>query len=233
MKTRILFLTILLCLPISALAQEEGQLAKQLGISSTMVENLKKLVEDIPVNEQELREIRDAANIWKRDSDNSAIQLRDPKILDMQTQKVINVVDPTADQDTATKKYVDDTTGDVSYADDRTKVGTFIRDMTAASGTQEIAVGFEPKAVIFLGVLLTTSHSVGFDDGTTRTGLLMHSAGPTYSYQTTTSIYLLEAAGKTQTGIISATDSTTFTVTWTKTGVPAAANGHIRYLAFR
>lgn len=43
-----------------------------------------------------------------------ARQLRFTDSLDMQTQKIINVVDPTANQEAATKKYVDDNAGGVT-----------------------------------------------------------------------------------------------------------------------
>ena len=43
------------------------------------------------------------------------------KVLDMNANKILNVVDPTADQEVATKKYVDDTTGtQSSIVDDNT-----------------------------------------------------------------------------------------------------------------
>ncbi|MEA3341108.1 MAG: hypothetical protein U9R15_14180, partial [Chloroflexota bacterium] len=40
-------------------------------------------------------------------------------VLSMSTHKIVDVVDPTADQDVATKKYVDDTTGAVSFTLDQ------------------------------------------------------------------------------------------------------------------
>lgn len=46
---------------------------------------------------------------WKTDGTNLLMLTAQP--LNMQTQKIINVVDPTSDQEAATKKYVDDNAG--------------------------------------------------------------------------------------------------------------------------
>jgi hypothetical protein len=48
----------------------------------------------------------DDAILWEIDTDST--QLKIASIIDMQTKKIIGVVDPTSDQDAATKKYVDD-----------------------------------------------------------------------------------------------------------------------------
>ena len=47
--------------------------------------------------------------LWEVDG--SETQLIDADEVDMQTYKIINVVDPTSNQDAATKKYVDDNAG--------------------------------------------------------------------------------------------------------------------------
>lgn len=110
MKIKLLLLPIILCcLAISGFAEEERlELKGGQMIGPEMLEKIKDLVEGVPIQDQELREIRDAANVWKRDSANTQIELRDAKALDMQSQQIDNVLDPTADQDAATKKYVDD-----------------------------------------------------------------------------------------------------------------------------
>jgi len=57
-------------------------------------------------------------SLWQVDG--TETQLKTADEIDMQSKKIINLLDPTADQDAASKKYVDDTAGgkvsDVAYA---------------------------------------------------------------------------------------------------------------------
>ncbi len=106
-KTYLLLLAILLCLPNLIFAEEGFEFKGGQLFTPEMIESIKDYINGMPIQEQELREIRDAANVWKRDSDNSQIELREAKALDMQTQQIDNVLDPTAAQDAATKNYID------------------------------------------------------------------------------------------------------------------------------
>jgi len=219
MKIKILFLIILLCLSSFISAEEEGIEFKggQL-FTPEMVEDIKELVEGVPIQDQEIREIRDAANVWKRDSANSQIELRDAKALDMQSQQIDNVLDPTAAQDAATKNYVD-TNADMLYSDARLKVGYFTHDSAAASGDQEVTgVGFEPKTVIFfMGEVNQDEASWGVDDG--NSALSISSIGTNFDYNAS-SIRDWESADNDCEGYISAFGNDGFTITWTKTGLP-------------
>ena len=114
------------------------------------------------------------------------------------------------------------------------KIGTFTRDMTDASGTQDVTVGFTPRFVFFLGgVNGTIGMSIGVDDVTNVVSVSDNSANSagTYGISTTSSIRIVTSGGTSQLALISATGSTTFTVSWTKVGSPPAGTATIGYLA--
>lgn len=68
-------------------------------------------------------------SLWKKVTN---VMLKVAAQLDMQSQKIINVLDPTADQDAATKKYTDD---------------TFITIATISRGTATITAGNQTVVV--------------------------------------------------------------------------------------
>ena len=66
------------------------------------------------------------AQLWEVDG--SETQLKNANPIDMQVEKIINVVDPTANQDAATKKYVDDNSGAPLWEVDGTESQLIIPD---------------------------------------------------------------------------------------------------------
>jgi hypothetical protein len=130
----------------------------------------------------------------------------------------------------ATKFY----TGSLS-----TKVGSFTRDMSAATGTQPVTgVGFKPRAVVFFASQSNTGEaSFGFSDQTFNSTLTQNlnvnsrtatSAG-TYSLNTD-SIFLFESAGNFYTGTLSSLDDDGFTISFTRNGTPTGTM-EVSYLA--
>lgn len=126
-------------------------------------------------------------------------------------------------------------TGNMAYSDTRFKVGSFTRDTTLDSGTQEVTgVGFQPKAIIFFAYQDSADEgSWGFDDGTTAgemtkldwsgAGLL---SGAAYSIEDQ------DSSGNSYYGKINSFDTDGFTIVWEKNGSPSGTLV-IRYLAFR
>lgn len=113
------------------------------------------------------------------------------------------------------------------------KVGSFSRDMTAASGTQAVTgIGFQPKAVIFLAVYTVTSSSlsVGIDDGTTSGEVNIFNASVTYDGASGRSIALGDGTNF-QRGPVSSFDSDGFTINFSKGGTPTGT-ATVYYLAF-
>jgi len=93
------------------------------------------------------------------------------------------------------------------------------RDMTAVSGDVDATLSFEPKIIIaFAAVSADNVASWGFDDGSDPVCIAYR-----YTDLFATDdrvVSLLTASGASQTAIISAKDSTGFTLTWVKTGSP-------------
>jgi hypothetical protein len=117
------------------------------------------------------------------------------------------------------------------------KIGQFTRDTSLASGTQAITgVGFEPRVVIFLGVLDAAAGqmSVGFDDVTNHHCIMDYTnVSPNYWLaQNNLSINLFQASGVAYTGKIQSMDSDGFTILWTKTGAKTGT-AYIFYLAIK
>lgn len=129
------------------------------------------------------------------------------------------------------------TPGDMLYSDTRFKVGSFTRDTSLASGTQEVTgIGFTPKTVIFMSLVDgAVGSSWGFDP-TTGAGfktLLDYHVITANSWSVNSfSIQRTSSASDVYTGKITATSSNSFTITWTKTGSPTGTL-EILYLAFR
>jgi hypothetical protein len=130
--------------------------------------------------------------------------------------------------------YIDDGSDNVliggkgSYA----VIGSFNRAMDAATGDVTYTeVGFQPSHIIFIAHL-TTSMSVGFDDGTNHY-VIVHHESSTYENSGVQSISIFETTGKKQTAIVKTLNADGFTLTWTRTGETASATAHIYYMAFR
>jgi hypothetical protein len=117
-------------------------------------------------------------------------------------------------------------------------IGTFDRDMTAASGdVSYTGVGFKPKAILFIGGITNGGIGTycGFDNAVTRGYVSDYKAnaagdistGPTFSIQ------LLESGTQYQAAIVKTFDTDGFTVTWTKLGTTSSGTATIFYMAFR
>lgn len=115
----------------------------------------------------------------------------------------------------------------------RVKIGSFTRDMTAATGSVAYTgVGFTPKAVIFLNALSSNSSpfSVGVDTGEGR-GTVFTRGSASFITTPSYSIQLETLAGTdTQSGAISAFGTDGFTIGWAKTGSPTGT-AQIIYMA--
>lgn len=104
------------------------------------------------------------------------------------------------------------------------KVKTFTRDISLASGSQEITgLGFQPKAVRVRALLNPTQYASwdGMDDGVTATCMYDYSyaeAGK-FARNNSYSIYITSGAN-VYAGKIQSFDADGFTIAWAKTGSP-------------
>ncbi|GAG01951.1 unnamed protein product, partial [marine sediment metagenome] len=113
---------------------------------------------------------------------------------------------------------------------------TFSRDMQAANGDAVITgVGFKPSHVIFLAGKNTDYHwSAGFDDGSIKYSIANAASATVVIYADSSfSIKLMESSSVHQKGLISAIGSDGFTITWTRTGSPAAGGAVVYALCLR
>jgi len=115
------------------------------------------------------------------------------------------------------------------------KMGTFTRDQTAA--TADVAytgVGFKPTHIIFFsspGVTDNTYYSsYGFDDGTNHFCTVNRTA---VNSQVGNKSIFTGSGAVDQNAYVKSFDADGFTLTWTKTGSPAAGTMNIYYMAFR
>jgi hypothetical protein len=141
------------------------------------------------------------------------------------------------------KAYVDANGGGVSYSDARFKVGTFTRDMEAASGDVAITgVGFVPKMLFFFAGKASTAGAIiqyfGAVQNPNVGGVTLNRtpADATGPYIWTTSsncIGLIESGLANQMAVMKTYDADGFTLTWTKTGSPSANTLTMGYVAFR
>jgi len=112
------------------------------------------------------------------------------------------------------------------------KIGSFTRDLTAASGDASITgVGFKPSNVIFISGWNNNSFAVGFDNGASAVhGVVASSC----FHGTVASIRFLTSANTDATnGKIKSLDSDGFTVTYTLSNSQSGQTGTIYYIAFR
>jgi len=141
--------------------------------------------------------------------------------------------------DTVRMRY-DSASGDFKIVGNvsQVKVGTFTRDMTAATGSQVITgVGFKPKGGVFIAsVNNTTMMSVGVDDTVTHAGVRTNdpTTTDTWLIGMARTIDMFDNTGPDeQIGIVSSWDSDGFTIGWTKFGAPAVNTATIFYLVWR
>lgn len=118
------------------------------------------------------------------------------------------------------------------------KVGTFTRDMSAASGDVDYTgIGFKPSVIIFFGGISLSfiNTYIGFDDGTKGYALYNYgySIPGQIAWRNTASILLATAAGVFQSAFIKTFNADGFTLTWAKNGTPGANTATMFYLAIR
>ena len=127
------------------------------------------------------------------------------------------------------------TGGNMSYADTRFKVGSISKDETAIGDFATTGVGFKPQSIIFFTSPVTGSNTIysswGFDDAVNHESILMKSASNNHA--TSFSIFVGDGAAWDFEALVKSFDSDGFTLTYTKTGTPAAGTITIYYLAFR
>jgi hypothetical protein len=120
-----------------------------------------------------------------------------------------------------------------------TKIGTFSRDTTIASGTQSVTgVGFKPRAIIFFACQSGTGEaSFGFSDvnllGTSGENGVVNSrtaTSPGTFFNNVSSILAFESAGNTYAGNIDTLDNDGFTINWVRVGTPSGTL-EVTYLA--
>jgi len=116
------------------------------------------------------------------------------------------------------------------------KLGLFTRDISIASGTQEVSgVGFKPSNVIFFANQgNSVKMSIGIDNGTLSYGFAAYSGSGvagSWNYNPT-AIYIVETGGDVYLGNISVLGSDGFTINWLKYGTPTGTI-NIAYMAFR
>jgi hypothetical protein len=119
------------------------------------------------------------------------------------------------------------------------KIVTFTRDMTLASGSQAVTgVGFVPTSIVFLvSISSTASFSAGFCDSARRI-MSMYQFGTAGSQswsndQTGLDIYLADGTGTNyQIATVASYDADGFTLAWTK-GLSPTGTARILALCFR
>ena len=113
------------------------------------------------------------------------------------------------------------------------KVGTFTRDMAAASGNVGYTgVGFKPSCILLVGGITGTYvYTIGLSDGT-NLNVAYYTAADTIAIHGDTYIIAAYPSGAGQLGALAAMGADGFTLTWTKDGNPT---GTLRgnYVAFR
>jgi len=150
-------------------------------------------------------------------------------------ETAIQVANPTVDR----AATFPDASGEVTLLGQTlTKLGTFTRDMTAASGSVTYTgVGFTPSRVIFFGVVAgNAAASVGFSDGPTNNLANTNehnNVADTWGPSSSRAIYLTTATGNNrQDATISSFNSDGFVLSWTKESSPTGT-ATIYYMAIK
>jgi len=115
------------------------------------------------------------------------------------------------------------------------KVGSITRDLSTASGSvATTGIGFQPKAVIFLGTQTSSKKmSIGFTDGTNQAVIYQTSTAGTFDQAGTCFVVADETTGSaSQIGALGSLDADGFTIVWTKVGSPTGTFT-VRYLALK
>ena len=99
-------------------------------------------------------------------------------------------------------------------------IGTFSRTKDAATGTQEIACDFEPDIILFFAAKEQASFnlSVGVYDGTNYTNILIPIVPGISTTSTSYAVRQYSYSTSYQIATVSAKDSDSFTLSWTKGG---------------
>jgi len=101
-------------------------------------------------------------------------------------------------------------------------IGEFFRDSDGTSGIS--GLGFEPRLFFFFCVDNTPAAlnmCWGFDDVSNHYCIYLREDGSYSRFQNSNSIYIYESVGNLMTGVVSATDSDGFDITFTLTGTRA------------
>lgn len=114
----------------------------------------------------------------------------------------------------------------MQYSDTRHFAGSFTRDTSLASGTQEITgLGFSPKSLEFLvaesGV--TGEMSVGFDNGIAGQDFCVTDYSNVTAgawYLVADAIYIANGGGGAYIGTVTSLTAGGFIINWTKSGSP-------------
>jgi hypothetical protein len=115
------------------------------------------------------------------------------------------------------------------------KVGTFTRDMTAVTGDVAYSgVGFSPLCVLFFSTE-TTLLCWGADTVTNKYMMSQQAVGGAYYLNTGSSIQILTSSAPLtgQGAFIKTMDADGFTLTWAKSGTPAAGTMSVFYVAMK
>ena len=137
----------------------------------------------------------------------------------------------------AVKTYVDNSpAGDMKYTDTRFKSGQFTRDLSQGAGTQQIT-GFAkaPNLVILFGGCTNHCISIGFDDLSNPVDGGAYTPGTTnFVFNSGHSQQYLEAPTTSDkiTCKVTATDASSFTVTWANVEGSPSGTAYVNYIVF-
>lgn len=127
--------------------------------------------------------------------------------------------------------------GAITLARTAPVLGTFTRDMTAASGTQAVTTtGITPRYIVFLAGIDATSsgqNSIGFSNSTVNYCLVddRQSSANQNFVDVDDCIHIVVGASVTYQGDVSALAAGSFTVNWTRTGAPTGTMT-VAFMAF-
>jgi hypothetical protein len=112
-------------------------------------------------------------------------------------------------------------------------MGTFSRDMTAATGSVAYSgLGFKPSSILFFVVQSNNAWSWGFSNQVGNFATFIQNTFGGGSYENARCIRLEQTAGNTQYASVSSLDVDGFTLSWTKVLSPTGT-GNIVYMAFK